>query len=386
MVRLYLLRTTYLLMGSIITLTSCANLLTVKTYNLPGEWSLTKDTFGTTPEGEEVEIYTLATAEGLLARIISYGALLTELRVPDRNGQLADVVLGFDNLDDYLKGHPYFGATAGRVANRIAGGKFTLNGKEYTLATNDKTNHLHGGERGLDKRIWKAKATETDGHPAVELTYLSPDGEEGYPGNLAITVVYSLTDENELTIDYTATTDQATPVNLTHHSYFNLSGAGRGTILDHELTLVADNYTPVDDTGIPTGEIKPVGGSVMDFTKPVAIGARIDEVTGDPGGYDHNYVLNSQDGSLALCGRVRDPESGRVMKIYTTEPGIQFYSGNFLDGTLIGKGGRIYEQRFGFCLEAQHYPDSVNHPKFPSVILAPGETYRQQTVYKFSSK
>lgn len=374
------------LLWSTLGLTSCTT-ITVKTYNLPGEWTVTKDTFGTTPEGEEIEIYTLLTSGGMLAKVMTYGATLTELHVPDRNGALADVVLGFHDLDGYLKGRSYFGCTTGRVANRIAGGKFTLGGKEYTLATNNPPNHLHGGDRGLDKRIWKARITETEGDPAVEFTYLSPDGEEGYPGNLSVTVVYTLTAENGLRIDYTATTDKATPVNLTNHSYFNLSGAGNGTILDHELTLMADQYTPVDDTLIPVGEIRPVGGSVMDFTKPVAIGARIDEVPGaPPGGYDHNYVLNSQDRSLAPCARVHDPHSGRVMEVSTTEPGVQFYSGNFLDGTVTGKGGKVYEQRFGFCLETQHYPDSVNHPNFPSTILEPGDTYRQTTVYKFTNK
>ena len=350
-----------------------------------GSAGMTKSSFDQTPEGEQVDIYTLVNSGGMVAKVMTYGAILTELHVPDRNGQLADVVLGFDKLDAYLEGHPYFGATTGRVANRISVGKFTLDGKEYSLARNNGPHHLHGGEKGLDKRVWKALATETDGNPSVQFTYLSPDGEEGYPGNLSMTVIYTLTNDDELRIDYTATTDKATPVNLTHHSYFNLSGAGEGSILDHELTLNADHYTPVDNTGIPIGEIKPVTGSVMDFTEPVPIGARIDEVGGDPGGYDHNYVLRSQDRTLALCARVRDPKSGRVMEIFTTEPGVQFYTGNYLDGTLTGKGDKIYEKRYGFCLEAQHYPDSVNHPGFPSIILRPGETYRQTTVHRFTT-
>lgn len=372
------------LLGSAV-LASCTS-ITVRSYSLPGEWSVSKDHFGETADGEDVDIYTLALADGMLARVITYGAILTELHVPDRDGRLVDVVLGFDELGGYLERHPYFGATTGRVANRIAGGRFMLNGKEYRLATNDGPNHLHGGEHGVDKRIWKAKVTETDGNPAVEFSYVSPDGEEGYPGNLSISVVYTLTRRNELRIDYTATTDQATPVNLTHHSYFNLSGGGRGTILDHELMLAASHYTPVDETLIPTGEIKPVAGTVMDFTKPTPIGARIGEIGGEPGGYDHNFVLDSQDGSLALCARVRDPESGRILEIYTTEPGVQFYSGNFLDGTVTGKRGRVYEKHYGFCLETQHYPDSVHHPNFPSIILEPGETYRHTTVHRFLSE
>ena len=347
---------------------------------------VTKASFGKTLVGQPVEIYTLTNSHGMVAKIMTYGALLTELHVPDKNGKLDDVVLGFDNLDAYLAGHPYFGATAGRVANRIAGGKFSLEGKEYILATNNGPNHLHGGEKGLDKRVWKAIPEESGGDPAVEFAYVSPDGEEGYPGNLSITVTYTLTDDNELRIDYTAGTDKATPVNLTHHSYFNLAGEGNGTILDHELTLMADQYTPVDDTGIPTGELKPVSGSVMDFTTPVPIGARIDEVGSDPGGYDHNYVLRSQDGTLTSSALVYHPGSGRVMEILTTEPGIQFYTGNFLDGTLTGKAGKVYAKRSGFCLETQHYPDSVNQPTFPSVILKPGETYRHTTVHRFTTR
>jgi aldose 1-epimerase len=348
--------------------------------------SIQRDPFGKLADGREVEVFTLKNRHGLMAKVMTYGAILTELHVPDRQGEFADVVLGFDNLQGYLAGHPYFGATTGRVANRIARGKFTLDGKEYTLATNNPPNHLHGGPAGLDQRLWGAEEVESALGPAVRFTYVSPDGEEGYPGNLAIEVTYTLTEANELRIDYEATTDKATPVNLTHHSYFNLHGAGFGTILDHELTLAAKNYTPVDATGIPSGEVQPVKGTPLDFTGATRIGARIGELNGDPGGYDHNYVLDGQGGSLSFAARVSDPKSGRIMEILTTEPGMQLYSGNYLDGTLLGKGGKLYRKHYGLCLEAQHFPDSVNHPNFPSTILRPGLTYRQTTVHRFSAE
>ena len=341
--------------------------------------------FGTTAEGEPVQIYTLNNRNGLKAKVMTYGALLTELHVPDRTGKMADVVLGFDDLAGYLKGHPYFGATTGRCANRIAKGHFTLNGKPYTLAVNNGPNHLHGGIKGLDKRVWKAEPIKTGDAAAVKFSYLSPDGEEGYPGNLRIVVIYTLTDENELRIDYEATTDQDTPVNLTNHSYFNLAGAGAGTVLEHQLEINADHYTLVDETSIPTGEIKAVRGTAMDFTKRLAVGARMDQLGGNPGGYDHNYVLNKpKAGALTLAASVYEPGSGRVMKVLTTEPGVQLYTANHLDGTLTGKGGKTYARRGGLCLECQHFPDSVNQPKFPSVILKPGQTYRQTTVHQFS--
>lgn len=346
----------------------------------------TSQAWGKTADGQAVDLYTLVNSNGLTARITTYGALLTELHVPDRNGKLADVVLGFSSLDGYLKGHPYFGATTGRVANRIAKGRFTLDGKEYQLATNNSPNHLHGGDKGLDKRVWKAKPITSSEGQAVLFTYKSPDGEEGYPGNLEIEVTYTLTNTDELVVEYKATTDKPTPVNLTNHSYFNLAGAGNGLILDHELTLQADHYTPVDATSIPTGQIAPVAGTPLDFTKPMTIGARIEQLAGTPGGYDHNFVLKSSDGTLALAARVYEPTSGRVMKILTTEPGVQLYTGNYLDGTLVGKGGKIYAKRSGFCLETQHFPDSVNQPSFPSVILRPGQTYRQKTVHRFSAE
>jgi len=344
--------------------------------------SIEKQAFGKTKDGKEVDLYTLTNTNGLKAKITTYGGIVTSLQVPDRDGNLADIVLGYDTVDEYIKSNPYFGALIGRYGNRIAKGKFTLDGVEYTLATNDGPNHLHGGIKGFDKVVWKASAMETDEGPALKLTYVSPDGEEGYPGTLTCTVVYTLTDNDELKISYEAETDKATVLNLTHHSYFNLGGFDSGDILDHELQLNADNFTPVDDTLIPTGKIQPVKGTPMDFTSPKVIGSRIGHVKG---GYDHNYVLNSSDGSLALAASVHDPKTGRVMEIYTTEPGIQFYSGNFLDGTLKGKGA-VYNKHYGFCLETQHFPDSPNKPEFPSVVLKPGEKYTQLTVHKFSAR
>jgi aldose 1-epimerase len=340
--------------------------------------------YGKLPDGANVDEYTLRNKHGVFAKIITYGALMTEFHVPDRNGRLGDIVLGFDNLQQYLDGHPYFGATIGRYANRIAKGKFTLDGKTYTLATNNYPNHLHGGVKGFDKVVWQAQPLATANGAAVKFTYVSPDGEEGYPGTLRASVVYTLTDDNELRLDYEATTDRATPVNLTNHSYWNL--AEGGDILSHVVMLNADRYTPVDDTLIPTGALAPVKGTVMDFTRPMPIGSRIDQLTNQPRGYDHNYVLNSGGGRMALAARVEDAKSGRVMEIHTTTPGIQFYTGNFLDSTLKGKGGAVYHQHHGFCLETDHFPDSPNQPQFPSVILRPGQTYRQTTVHKFWAK
>jgi aldose 1-epimerase len=342
--------------------------------------------FGKTADGTPVERYVLTNASGLEAKIVTYGGIVTELHVPDRDGKPGDVVLGFDDLKGYLDGHPYFGCITGRVANRIGKGKFTLDGKEYTLAVNNGPNALHGGKKGFDKVVWKAKPLDHPDGAGVQLAYTSPDGEEGYPGNLDVTVTYILTDQNELRITYAATTDKPTPVNLTNHSYFNLAGPASGDVLGHEVMIAADRYTPVDDTLIPTGEIKPVKGTPLDFSTPTPIGARIAEMKGDPGGYDHNFVLNSGGKGLVLAARVREPKTGRVLEMFTSEPGVQFYTGNFLDGTIKGKGGVVYRKHQGFCLEAQHFPDAVHHANFPSVILRPGETYRHTTAYRFSAK
>jgi aldose 1-epimerase len=348
---------------------------------------VTKVSFGKTSDGTAVEQYVLENKQGVKAKVMTYGATLTELHVPDKNGKLGDVVLGFADLKGYLDGHPFFGSTVGRVANRIAKGKFTLNGKEYKLAVNNGPNSLHGGNKGFDKVVWKAEPVESKDGPAVRFSYRSPDGEEGYPGTLTATVTYTLTQKNELRLDYTATTDKATPVNLTNHTYFNLAGGASGDVLGHELTLEADRFTPTDDTLIPTGEIKAVKGTPLDFTKPTAIGARIGDLKDNPGGYDHNLVLRGGKGKGPYrAARVVEPKSGRVLEVFTTEPGVQFYTGNFLDGKQKGKGGVVYRKHQGFCLEAQHYPDSVNHKDFPSVILEPGKTYAQTTVYRFSAK
>ncbi len=335
--------------------------------------------FGKTPGGTPVELYTLSNGR-ITAKVMTYGAILTELDVPDRNGKPGDVVLGFDSLEGYLAGHPYFGATVGRVANRIGGAKFSLDGKDYQLAVNNGPNTLHGGNKGFDKVVWKAEDVSGPAGPAVKFTYRSPDGEEGYPGNLDVAVTYTVTDQDELKIDYKATTDKATPVVLTNHSYFNLAGPASGTILDHEVTLAASKYTPGDAGMIPTGAIESVKGTPLDFTTPTPIGARIKEIKADPVGYDHNFVI---DPGARPAARVRDPRSGRVMEVSTTEPGVQFYTGNFLDGKVKGKGGVAYQQHQAFCLETQHFPDSVHHANFPSTILRPGQTYTQTTIYKF---
>jgi aldose 1-epimerase len=347
-----------------------------------------KQAFGKMADGQAIDLYTLTNKNGMEASIINYGGALVTLKTPDRNGKLDDVVLGFDTLDGYLKTNPYFGALIGRYGNRIGKASFTLEGVLYKLPANDGPNTLHGGLKGFDKVVWQARDVSDAQSPRLELTYLSKDGEEGFPGNLSVTVVYSLTANNELRIDYTATTDKATVVNLTNHSYFNLAGQGQGDILGHELTLNADRFTPVDKVLIPTGELRSVEGTPFDFRKPVAIGARInqdDEQLKFGRGYDHNFVLNSGGGSLSLAARVHEPKTGRVMEVLTTEPGIQFYSGNFLDGTAIGKGGKPYPLRSGFCLETQHFPDSPNKPKFPSTVLKPGEKYQTTTIYRFSA-
>ena len=346
---------------------------------------VTRAPFGKTRDGKAVEIYTLTNAHGLEMRVITYGGIITSLKVPDRAGHLDDVVLGFDTLDGYLKDSPYFGAIVGRYGNRIAKGQFTLNGATYKLATNNGPNHLHGGVKGFDKVMWNAVPGDSADGVSVTLTRTSPDGEEGYPGNLQASVRYTLTDKNELAIDYRATTDKATPVNLTQHSYFNLA-ADSGDILGHELTIHASRYTPVDATLIPTGELAPVQGTPFDFQKATAIGARIatdDAQLKNGGGYDHNWALDRGGSGLQPAARLVDPKSGRTLDVATTEPGLQFYSGNFLDGSITGKGGRVYKRRTGLCLETQHFPDSPNHPSFPSTILQPGQTYSSKTVFTF---
>lgn len=346
--------------------------------------------WGHAPDGSPVEIYTLTNSSGMIVKVTNYGATITEIHVPDRSGNFADVALGFDSLDGYTGGKsPYFGCTAGRYANRIAKGKFAIDGKEYTLATNNGPNHLHGGKKGFDKVTWiPVSNTHKAGDTTVTLKYVSKDGEEGYPGNLTSTVAFTLTEENEIKIDYRATTDKATPINLTNHTYFNLAGAAQKdvpTVLDHELMLKCDKYTPVDDTQIPTGELKSVEGTPMDFRKSTAIGKRIAQV---PGGYDHNYCINGGGkGKVVSAGRVLEPKSGRVVEFQTDQPGLQLYTGNFLNGTITnGKGGATYDMHDGFCLETQHYPDSPNQPAFPSTILKPGGEYKSTTVYRFSTK
>jgi len=344
-----------------------------------------KEAFGRLADGTAVDIYTLTNKAGIEARITTYGAILVSLKLPDRNGAFADVNLGFDGLEGYLGTHPYFGAIIGRYGNRIAKARFTLDGVAYALPPNNNGNTLHGGIRGFDKVVWAAEPVRSADGAGVKLVYLSKDGEEGFPGNLSVTVVYTLTDANELRIDYEAVTDRKTPVNLTNHAYWNLKGEGRGDVLGHVLRLEADGITAVDSAAnlIPTGEIAPVAGTPFEFTSPHAIGERIAKVEG---GYDHNFVLRSGGGTLALAARVEEPESGRVLEIWTDQPGIQLYTGNFLDGTVVGKGGKAYGKHFAFCLETQHFPDSPNHPNFPSTILEPGQTYRTTTVHKFNVK
>ncbi len=336
------------------------------------------------------EYFTLKNKTGMLARLTSYGATLMELHVPDKNGKTADVILGFDDIAGYQSSdNGYFGCTTGRVCNRIAKGKFKLDGKEYTLAVNNGPNHLHGGKIGLDKVVWGDRHDQTSKSPTNRVTfpYTSPDGEEGYPGKLSIKVTYSLSDKNELTITYQATTDKPTPVNLTNHAYFNLAGHGSDTVLDHELMLNCDKYTPADDTLIPTGKIDAVKSTPLDFTKATRIGARIEQLIKTPfQGYDHNFVINQKKANaMTLAAKLKDRQSGRVLTISTTEPGVQFYSGNFLKGQK-GKGGKVYKLRSACCLETQHYPDSVNHPNFPTTILRPGQTFKSTTVYAFSAE
>ena len=345
-----------------------------------------KTPFGVLAGGERADLYTLRNANGVEARITNYGGIVVSLSVADRHGEVADVVLGFDNLDGYAHNRAYFGALIGRYANRIAGGRFILGNRNYTLATNDGGNHLHGGLRGFDKVLWNARAVGRKAGVALLLRYLSVDGEEGYPGNLEVEVAYTLTCDNALKIEYRASTDQPTPVNLTNHTYFNL-GYGPD-ILDHELKLVADRFTPVDAGLIPTGELRPVGGTPFDFRSPGRIGARIaddDEQLIRAGGYDHNFILAGKAGRLSVAAEVYERKSGRALRVLTTEPGLQFYSGNFLDGSIVGKNRTAYGRRSGFCLETQRFPDSPNQPHFPSAILMPGKHYHQTTIYQFAT-
>lgn len=349
--------------------------------------SVTKASFGKTADGENVDLYTLRNTKGVEAKITNLGGILVSLKVPDKNGKFDDVVLGFNDLDSYLKPHPYFGALIGRYGNRIAKGRFTLDGVEYKLAVNNGENTLHGGIKGFDKVIWTGRESKTTAGPAVTLTYLSKDGEEGYPGNLNVTVVYTLTNNNELKIDYSATTDKDTVINLTHHSYFNLAGEGNGDILNHRVMINGTRFLPTDAGSIPTGELRNVSGTPFDFRKMFAIGARInqdEEQLKLGNGYDHTWIINGRPGTLRLAAQAFEPTSGRRMQVWTTEPGMQFYTGNFLDGTLTGKSGKIYQRRYGFCFETQHYPDSPNHPAFPTTTLKKGATYRSTTIYRFS--
>jgi len=340
--------------------------------------------FGITGEGIPIYQYALTNDNGIMMKVIPYGCIITELWIPDKNGILDDIVLGFDSLSDYEVNSPYLGALVGRYGNRIADGRFTIEGITYQLALNEKgkPNHLHGGVKGLNKVVFKAIPMKTPYGPAVRLRYLSHDGEEGYPGNLDLTVTYTLTNKNELRIDYLATTDKPTPLNLTNHTYFNLSGEGSGDILDHEFVVNAEYYTPVDENLIPTGEVAPIKGTGIDFVTPKRLGERIKEYADPPfGGYDHNFVLNKKEKGIDFAGKVQDYKSGRVMEVYTTEPALQLYTGNWLD--VKGKEGKYYKQYYGLCLETQHYPDSPNHPNFPSTILRPGDVYSSTTIYRF---
>lgn len=352
--------------------------------------SITAMTFGELSDGRKADLYTLTNKNGAVATISNYGGIVTSLMMPDRHGKFADVVLGFDSLEKYLKDSSYFGCLVGRYGNRIAKGRFTLFGESYQLAVNNLGNALHGGLKGFDRVLWKANTKVTAQGPSLQLTYVSKDGEEGYPGALSVTATYTLTNKNELKLDYRATTDKATVINLTHHSYFNLAGHGNGTILDHILTLNSDRYTPVDKTLIPTGKITLVEGTPFDFRKPTAIGAQIgvkDNQLKFAGGYDHNFIANKlAPGTLTKIARVEEPKSGRILELFSTEPAVQFYAGNFLDGTLKGKGGKAYAHRGGFCLEPQHYPDAPNHRNFPSTVLKPGRIYKNTILYKFSTE
>jgi len=350
--------------------------------------TMRKTAFGETADGQPVDLYVLTNKHGLEADITNYGGIVVSLKVPDRKGKLADIALGYDTLEGYEQDKAYLGAIIGRYGNRIAHGAFTLEGVTYHLPLNNGDNSLHGGIKGFNKKVWRAKDVSTPQTPALHLNYLSKDGEEGYPGKVSVEVVYTLTDGDELRIDYTATTDKETIINLTNHSYFNLAGAGNGDILNHQVMIAADRFTPVGANLIPTGEIRSVQGTPFDFRKATAISARINENDQQlqfGHGYDHNWVINNGRGtSPSPAAEVYEPQSGRVLEAWTTEPGVQFYSGNFLDGTIRGKGNKVYNRRYGFCLETQHFPDSPNHPQFPSTVLKPGATYHSTTIYRFA--
>lgn len=341
-----------------------------------------KRVFGHMPDGREVHIFTLRNENGIEVEITNYGGIVTSLKVPDRNGNIDNIVLGFESLDKYFDDHPYFGALVGRYANRIAGATFEIDGEVYQLAANNGNNHLHGGIQGIDKRVWDYEIPEAEEGASLKLTYLSPDGEEGYPGNLSIEVIFMLNNEDELVISYKALTDKATPVNISHHGYFNLTG-GRESVLGHELMLNASLYTEVNDQLIPTGDLPTVEGTPMDFREMKPVGRDIADV---PGGYDHNYVLNGEEGSMKTAAILYEPVSGREITLLTTQPGVQLYTGNFLDGSITGRGGIVYNQYWGLCLETQHFPDSPNHPGFPGTILRPGEEYNHRAIFRFGTE
>ena len=392
-------RTSYFLMAlaCLIIITSCnqptqkaqSESQTQNPLSSPKVTQIEKSPFGSLPDGKPVDLYTLKNAQGMTIRIMTFGGTIVSWTAPDKNGKYEDITLGCDSLSGYLKGVPYFGALVGRYGNRIAKGKFKIGTTSHTLAVNNIGNHLHGGIKGFDKVIWAATPVNGE-EPSLQLTYLSPDGDEGYPGNLLVEVVYTLQKDNALKIDYKATTDETTVVNLTNHAYFNLTGNMSQPILNHELAIYADKYLPVDKTLIPTGELKPVSGTPFDFTKPFKIGTRINDTSDTQikygGGYDHAWILTPSKDSLHLAATLTEPTNGRVMEVFTTEPAIQFYTGNFLDGTIKGKSGTIYNRRTGICLETEHYPDSPNQPKFPTTLLKPNETYHTTTTYKFSVK
>jgi aldose 1-epimerase len=375
----------YVTLSILLVSLSCAN-----AFSEQGKKStMQKQSFGKTDDGQAVDLYTLTNQKGMQVSITNFGATVVSIKVPDKAGTMADVVLGYTDAGGYQSGKAYLGATIGRYGNRIAKGKFVLDGQTFSLPTNDGPNTLHGGIKGFSHRVWTAKDVSSAAGQALQMTYLSKDGEEGFPGNLNVKVVFTLPENNELKIDYSATTDKDTVLNLTNHSYFNLSGQGEGDILGHELTLHASRFTPVDSTLIPTGELKSVKGTPFDFTKSTAIGTRIDqddEQVKFGKGYDHNWVLDNAGPALHSAALAYDPKSGRTLEVLTTEPGIQFYTGNFLDGTIHGKDGKVYNHRYAFCLETQHFPDSPNHPKFPTTELKPGHRFHSVTIFKFSTR